>query len=376
MTRIWSCLMIVMAAGTMTVLAQAPAPPAQSYLAAGGGNTTMQTTDDWNRRLQELVHSALSKNQNGPSPGDYRIGPNDLLKITVIDAPDLSHPARVGEDGEISMPMLGTIKAAGLTTRELELVLEALLRRTYMKDPHVVVSVTEMQSHSVSVLGAVKKPGVFQIRGTKTLLEMLSMAEGLSPDAGDAVVVMRGASSDFDPNLVSKPVATGSAGVPETAEAQVKPVSLSSENDENGHAIVISLKRLLDSGDPKYNVPIYPGDIVKVKAAGIVYVVGDVKQPGGFPVKDNEHITVLQAIALGQGIGPDAAKNKASIIRVAENGQQIQLPINLGKILSGKSPDIPLQPKDILFVPKSGAKSTGRAALDTFTKMIIWRGIP
>lgn len=378
MTRMWSCLMIVMAAGAMSVLAQTPAPPAQNYLAAGGGNTTMQTTDDWNRRLQELVHSALSKNQNGPSPGDYRIGPNDLLKITVIDAPDLSHPARVGEDGEVSMPMLGTIKAAGLTTRELELVLEALLRRTYMKDPHVVVSVTEMQSHSVSVLGAVKKPGVFQIRGTKTLLEMLSMAEGLSPDAGDAVVVMRGASSDFDPGLVSKPEAAGSARVSAMAETQAKPkpVLLSSENDENGHAIVISLKRLLDSGDPRYNVPIYPGDIVKVKAAGIVYVVGDVKQPGGFPVKDNEHITVLQAIALGQGIGPDAAKNKASIIRVAENGQQIQLPINLGKILSGKSPDIPLQPKDILFVPKSGAKSTGRAALDTFTKMIIWRGIP
>jgi len=376
MIRRWFYLVVFMAAAVSTVQAQAATPTKQADLAASISNTKMQTTDDWNLRLQQLVHAALDNGQNKPSPGDYRIGPNDLLKITVLEAPDLSQPVRVAADGEISMPMLGTIKAAGLTPRELELVLEALLRRTYMKEPHVAVTVTEMQSHSVSVLGAVKKPGVFQIRGTKTLLEMLSMAEGLAPDAGDAVLVMRGVSAEFAPDALPKTGTKSGAEASAPGELPSSTLSASSDHAENTHTIEISLKRLLDSGDSKYNVPVYPGDIVKVKAAGIVYVVGDVKQPGGFPVKDNEHITVLQVIALGQGLGPTASKNRATIIRIAENGQQIEVPVRLDQIMSGKSPDLPLRPKDILFVPKSGAKSAGRAFLDTFAKWVVWRGVP
>jgi polysaccharide biosynthesis/export protein len=374
MTRIWSCLVIVLVAGTFTVQAQTAAPPKETELLANVSKTTMQTTDDWNQRLQELVHSALSKDQNNPSAGDYRIGPNDLLTITVLEAPDLSQPVRVSADGEISMPLLGNIKAAGLTPRELELVLQALLRRTYMKDPHVSVAVTEMQSHTVSVLGAVKNPGAFQIRGTKTLLEMLSMAGGLAPEAGNAVLVMRGAAAEYvrdgRPRVQNVSTAEGRAAVS-------NPATISSSGKAgNEDTVEVSLKQLLDTGDPKYNVPVYPGDIVKVKAAGIVYVVGDVTKPGGFPVQDNDHISVLQAIALGGGLAPDADKSRATIIRVAQNGEQIDLPIHLGKILSGKSPDLPLRPKDVLFVPNNGAKSAGRSALKTFAQWIVWRGIP
>ena len=371
MTRIWICLGIILALIPVRILAQSAAPVQQGSFPAGLTNGNAKTTDSWNARLQELVHSAMSDAKDGPSPGDYRIGPNDLLNITVLDAPELSHPARVTADGNVSLPLLGTIKAAGLTPREFELVLQALLRRTYMKNPQVAVSVTEMQSHSLSVLGAVVKPGVFQIRGTKTLLEVLSMAGGLAPDAGDAVLVMRGASAEFVRNQGPQIQSVKAQDVASTDGAGE---AATPSND--GNTIEISLKRLLDTGDPKYNVPVHPGDIVKVKTAGIVYVVGDVKQPGGFPVKDNEHITVLQAIALGEGLAPTAAKSRATIIRVAQNGNQIQLPVNLGKILAGKSPDLPLRPKDILFIPKSGAKSAGRAALDTLSRYVIWRGIP
>jgi polysaccharide biosynthesis/export protein len=375
MARIWLCMAVFIGVGAINLSAQSATPPTQAVLTAGIGNSKMETTDDWNRRLQELVHSALSNNQGKPRPGDYHIGPDDLLTIAVLEAPDLSGPVRVGGDGEISMPLLGTIKAAGLTPRELELVLQALLQRTFMKDPQVTVTVTEMQSHSVSVLGAVKQPGVFQIRGTKTLLEMLSMAQGLAPDAGDAVLVMRGASDGFAAGPVSGaavpngPQAGVSSGTPNS-----KMSSPASPGENN--TIEISLKRLLDSGDPRYNVAVYPGDIIKVKTAGIVYVVGDVNRPGGFPIQDNEHITVLQAIALGQGIAPDAAQSKAKIIRTAENGQQIELPVHLNKILSGKLPDPPLRPKDVLFIPKNGARSTGRAVVKTFAQWIVWRGVP
>lgn len=370
MSRIWLGLAVLVAAGALSATAQSAGPASQSVMTAGTNNSKMETTEDWNRRLESLVHSALSRPQGQPSPGDYRIGPNDQLQVTVFDAPDLSHSVRVGGDGEISLPLLGTLKAAGLTPHELELVLQALLRKTYMKDPQVSVTVTEMQSHSVSVLGAVKQPGVFQIRGTKTLLEMLSMAQGLAPDAGSEVLVMRGKGLD--------------EGSPSSAAIKVNPASgargLASSapmgKEEGDNTIEVSLKQLLDSGDSKYNIPIYPGDIIKVKAAGIVYVVGNVNKPGGFPVQDNEHMTVLQAIALGSGLAPDAAKDRTAIIRVAQNGQQIEIPIPLGKILSGKVPDVPLRPKDILFVPKNGARATGRAALRSLSQWIVYRSIP
>ncbi|MGH9896926.1 MAG: polysaccharide biosynthesis/export family protein, partial [bacterium] len=113
----------------------------------------------------------------------------------MFEAPELNRSVRVSASGEISLPLLGAVKAAGLTPRGLESVLEELLRRTYMKDPHVGVYVREMESHSVSVFGAVQKPGVFQVRSTKTLLEVLSLAQGLAEDAGDTVIVMRAPSS-------------------------------------------------------------------------------------------------------------------------------------------------------------------------------------
>lgn len=370
MSRIWLGLAVLVAAGALKGSAQSAAPSSQAVLSAGISNTKMETTDDWNRRLQSLVHSALSSTKGNPSPGDYRIGPDDQLQVTVFDAPDLSQTVRVGGDGEISLPLLGTIKAVGLTPRELELVLQALLHRTYMKDPQVTVTVTEMQSHSVSVMGAVKQPGVFQIRGTKTLLEMLSMAQGLAPDAGNAVLVMRGAGMDVGSPSSAGTKAGAANGTPVLAS------SASSGNGGEGKTIEVSLKRLLDSGDPQYNVPIYPGDIIKVKAAGIIYVVGDVVRPGGFPIQANGHITVLQALALGEGMGPDADQGKAKIIRVAENGQKIELPIRLNKILAGKEPDPALQPKDVLFIPKNGAKSAGRSALKTLAQWLVWRGIP
>ncbi len=376
MTRIWLCLTVFIAVGVLRVPAQSVPSPKSVDVTVASSTTKMETTNDLNRRLQQLAHSALANGQNSPSPGDYRIGPDDLLTITVFEAPDLSGPFRVSGDGNITMPLIGSVKTEGLTPHELGLVLQTLLRRTYMKDPQVTVTVTEMQSHSVSVLGAVKQPGVFQIRGTKTLLEMLSMAQGLSPDAGDTVMVMRGASDDFGSSLPPEAGAKGAAEVGAQGGTPGFASSTSSANAGEGKAIKISLKRLLDSGDPKYNVPIYPGDIIKVRAAGIVYVVGDVNRPGGFPIPDNENMTVLQAIALGQGIGLDANRNKTKIIRVAENGKQIELPVPLNRILSGKAPDITLHPKDILFIPKNGAKSAGRSALRTFSQWIVWRAVP
>src|SRR5437660_10299793 len=151
----------------------------------------LKTIEEWNQHLQKLLDANSAALAAGPQ--DYRIGFDDVLDISVFEAQELNREVRVSSAGDISLPLLESVYAAGLTPRELELVLEELLRRTYMKDPRVSVFVREMQSHPVSVLGAVRKPGVFQVRGSKTLLEILSLAEGVADDAGETVIIMRGA---------------------------------------------------------------------------------------------------------------------------------------------------------------------------------------
>jgi polysaccharide export outer membrane protein len=328
----------------------------------------LSSPEDWNKRLEELVATA----QVAPfgTAGQYRIGPEDLLQITVFEAPEMNRDVRVSASGEISLPLLGLVRAAGLTAQELERVLQELLRRTYMKDPHVAVFVRDMQSHSISVFGAVERPGVLQLRGTRSLLEVLSMAEGLAEDAGDTVIVMRGASPDTLPHPQSMAPATGGSSqqylTPDDPE-------MSAEN-----TVRIALKDLLETGDPRHNVTIYPGDIVKVTRAGIVYVVGEVNKQGGFVLESNENVSALRALALAEGLTSTAAKSRAVIIRTTDDGERTETPIDLGKILAGKQPDIELQPSDILFVPNSTAKTAFYGGVDvilrTVSGLIIFGG--
>jgi polysaccharide export outer membrane protein len=277
--------------------------------------------------------------------------------------------------------LLGAVHAAGLTPRELESTLQGLLRGSYMKNPHVGVFIQELQSHPVSVVGAVKMPGVFQIRGMKTLIEVLSMAEGLADDAGDTVVIMHGAgyaNPGYSEGLGS---AMRSEGAPMFAspEASVRNASVQTAPSESNHAIEeIDLKKLLESDDSAMNAPVRPGDIVKVSRAGIVYVVGEVQKPGGFVLQNNENISVLQALALAMGPTHTSAISRSRIIRTdPDTGKRNEIPMNLAKILSGKLPDSMLQAKDIVFVPNSAAKSVlfkgSVAALQTATGLAIYR---
>jgi polysaccharide biosynthesis/export protein len=297
------------------------------------------------------------KSADASSPvGDYLIGPEDLLEITVLEAPDLNRIVRVSDDGSISLALLGSIQVARMSTREVQLMLEDHLRQTYMKDPQVAVFVQEMRSHPVSVFGAVEKPGVYQIRYAKSLLEVLSMAQGLATDAGDMVIVERHsgdpAEGGFAALLGSKSniVTDAPTGVASTSEGAAGQVS-------GAERITISLKELLDSSDPRSNVPVYPGDSVKVTRAGIVYVLGQVHKPGGFVLKTNENISVLQAIALAEGVSSNSKGKEARIFLAGTQGDPSkEVPINLDKILAGKAPAPLLKPNDVLFVPNSAGK--------------------
>ena len=320
----------------------------------------LATSEDWNRRLKTLLDSQTA----APlvSLSDYRIGPEDVLEINVFEAQELNRQVRVSAGGEISIPLLGGVRAAGLTPRELEITLQELLRRTYMKDPHVSVFVRDMQSHPISVMGAVRKPGVFQVRGAKSLLEVLSLAEGLSDDAGEDVFIMRGAGlSNNSVSLVSD-FASGAEPDhprPNIFQANASGPSSTRSDPSSENVTEVNLKNLLDSADPHYNPLVYPGDIVKVTRAGIVYVVGDVRKPGGFTLKSSKKLSVVQAIALSEGVLPTAAKSGARIFRTdPQSGERKETRLDLGKIMSGRSPDPVLESNDILFVPNSVAKAT------------------
>jgi polysaccharide export outer membrane protein len=320
---------------------------------------------------------------SGLEPGDYVIGPEDVLDINVFEAPEMNRDVRVSASGEISLPLLGAISAGGDTPRELETALEDLLREKYMKDPHVSVFVHDMQSHPVSVMGAVRKPGIFQIRGNKSLLEILSLAEGLADDAGEDVIILHDAGLQNAPGVLTAKaskltepfpiVPTQEFGAPNGMDSDPTNVDAISPD-----VVKVDLKDLLDSTDPTHNPAVYPGDIVKVSRAGIVYMVGAVQRPGGFAMKTNEKISVLQAIALSEGLTRTAAKGSARIISTnAQNGARTETPINLGKILSGKSPDPMLRARDIVFVPESATKATLtrglEAAVQTATGLAVFR---
>jgi polysaccharide export outer membrane protein len=289
------------------------------------------TSADYNRRLEQLQHSLP------PEATTYRIGPDDLLDISVFDVPDLSRTVRVSAGGEISLPLLGSVAVAGQTPQDLEESLAEELRAHYMKDPQVTVFVKEMESHGVSVFGAVTKPGVYQIRGAKSLIEVLSMAGGLADDAGDSVTIVRG------------------GGVNQTASVEA---AVGDPAPQAGLTTEVDIAGLLEGDDTKSNVLVFPGDVVKVASAGTVYVVGEVRRPGGFALHANTNISVLQAISLAEGLTSTAARSEARVIRTDPvSGKRTEIALNLTKILSGKESDPQLQARDIVFVPNSAARS-------------------
>jgi polysaccharide biosynthesis/export protein len=352
------------------------AQTAQEETNRSGKPVRGMTTEDYNRRLEQLNQSLGAPVANNEQ-AEYRIGSHDLLEINIFEAPELNRTLRVSAGGEISMTLLGAIQCAGMTAQELEGALEYKLRQ-YMKDPHVGVFVSTVESHPVSVVGAVKKPGVFQIRGTKTVLEMLSMAEGLADDAGDEVLVMRGAGLQYGSDPVTEKVEPSGAPA-SVVMTDAPPVGAAPRPDDSDglQTVKINLKDLLESGDQRYNVPVYPGDIVKVTRGGIIYVIGDIKKPGGFVLKSDQNMSVLKAIALAEGLTATSAKSRAKIIRTDEKtGQRIEFPVDLGKILAGKAPDTSLKPADIVFVPNSSGKTVlyrgTEAAVATASGLLIW----
>jgi polysaccharide biosynthesis/export protein len=288
---------------------------------------------------------------------EYVIDADDVLDVYVVDVPQFSRDYRVSPDGTIAIPLLASpVKAEGLTLNQLSaLIAEQLHAAGLVSNPHVVVSVKSSQAHAVAITGAVNTPQVYPIFAPTTLLDVLSQAGGLAPDAGSTAIITRSG-----PEVASR--LTGDPG-PSGTEGTIR----------------VDLQKLLATGDPGLNATIYPGDKVTVQRAGVVYVVGAVERPGGFPLSSGrEKMTVLQAVALGEGLKTTALQKKAMIIRRRQqfpNGRE-EIPVNLKRILSGYAADPGLEANDILFIPDSASKRAfhrgAEAAVQIATGLVIW----
>ncbi len=258
-----------------------------------------------------------------------KIGHDDLIGVTVYDAPELTRTIRVNPEGDIRLPMVKQpIHAAGLYPEDLEkAIADALVSDHVLVDPVVTVSIVEYRSRPITVVGEVKTPLTFQATGNVTLLDAISRAQGLTENAGSEILVSQ-----------------------QTQDADGKPSTLVQR---------IPARGLLDGSNPSLDLALQGGEVIRVPEAGRVYVVGDVKKPGAFYITDGSESSVLKALALSEGLD-SFSSHTAYIYRLEDNGKgRKEIPIELKKIMNRKLPDVALEADDILYIPNAnGAKAS------------------
>ncbi|UCH80558.1 MAG: polysaccharide biosynthesis/export family protein [Nitrospiraceae bacterium] len=245
--------------------------------------------------------------------GDYILGPGDLIAIDVFQVDELKGTSRISTTGYIKLPLTGKIKIGGLTVAEAESAISEKLLR-YLQDPIVNVFVQEYRSQNVTVLGAVSNPQVYTVTRQNFLLDILSVAGGLTGEAGDICYIQR-----------------------------------------KGETIIVNIRDLLIGGQVRLNIPIFAGDVVHVPAGGVFFVNGSVKSPGSFVMKGTT--TLSQAISMAKGFDFNAKQNQIRIYRDSGKATMDIIEIDYKTILEEQSKDVVLQDKDIVIVPKDGVKN-------------------
>lgn len=297
------------AALTMTVvLLHSPAASAQSNAGEASGATSKAAVAD-----------------------DYKIGPADVLAINVPDAPEFGGKFRVSDSGMLEIPGVSApIKAEGQSSMELEhSIRQALVDAKQLRDPRVSVFVDEYHGRTVTILGAVTKPSVYALTKRTNVLEALSLAGGTLPSSGNTVTIVRGSAS---------------------AEATGTPI---------GSVQILQLSDLVSGKELAANAEVKNGDVISVSAAQVVYVVGAVIKPGGYTMSDpSSGVSVIQAVALAEGLKSVASHHALVVRQSTSDRARIEIPVDIGQMMAGKSTDVVLAPNDILYIPASGAKET------------------
>ncbi len=293
------------------------------------------------QRMQQPMSPPLAPYEVGStgfgSGAASPIGNGDLIEISVFDTPELSGKLRVSDTGDVILPLVGKLHVGGMKAEgAAALIRQQFINGSYLRDPQVTVFIAEYATQNVSVLGEVKNPGIYPALGPHHLLDYISAAQGLTNLAGTRITITHAANP--------------------AAPEQVKVTTGATPTPEN-------------------NPEVFAGDTVYVERTGVIFVVGEVMRPGGFPMDHDGHLSILQAMALAQGTTPTAAKSAARLIRTNAQGRQ-EIPVNLKKILQSKSTDLAMQDNDILFIPSSavkGAMRTVAQAIPTAAAATIYR---
>lgn len=252
-----------------------------------------------------------------PESLDYRLGPGDLLTVTVFEAEEMNSEVRVSSRGTVTLPMLGAVDVFKLTALEAETKIEALLREKYLQDPHISVYIKEHVSRQITIVGSLKTPGTFDYISKKRLLDVLALAGGLEEEAGEIVYITR-------------------------------------ENSETGESdnYVVDLDELVRKGKMEHNITILGGDIVFVPKAGHCFLDGAVRNPGIYPMKNN--LTITEAIVLAGGLANYAEEDEIKLIRYVDEGKRDIVKLSYSELQEGLGDTIYLQDQDVIFVELSG----------------------
>jgi polysaccharide export outer membrane protein len=296
------------------------------------------TPSDYFVPLPVAAYADVEKMLQEPTP-IMTLQPEDMLHVTLYGVKDFDVTIRVGSDGTLRLPLVGAISVKDMTTAQVEETIEHdLSSRNLVLEPSVTVAATEQPAQRVVVSGEVVKPGVFASFGKHSLNEYIAMAGGLQGTASLVVTIVR-------PTLAS-------------------PIMVALGPDNQSLA---------------GNLPIYPGDEVKVARVGMYYVLGAVGHQGAFPLNGSTPVTIEEALAVAGGLSFNAKRTDAQIVRVGQNGNRVLISIPITKILKGKIGDITLKNDDILYLPpsnfKSALKGTGVAPVISIATALLYAGV-
>ena len=239
---------------------------------------------------------------------EYIVGEGDILTIKVFDNKELDTTVRVGGDGIINMPLVGQIKVGGMHVSAISNYIENLLADGYIVSPQVNVFVEEYRSKKVTILGQVNKPGLYELQGSISLLELISRAGGLAEDAGGQITIKR-----------------------------------KTDTEENERKVInIQMARLIEQGETSLNISVLDGDSIYVAKAGVFFVTGEVKAPGSYKYEDGS--TILKAITLAGGLTDHGSAGRIRIIRIVD-GKEV--------VLKNVGMDEAVLQEDVVIVPES-----------------------
>ncbi|MFY9607544.1 MAG: polysaccharide biosynthesis/export family protein [Blastocatellia bacterium] len=294
---------------------------------------------------------------------DYRIGANDVIDIQIENAPELSRSFRVTASGTFLMPFIGRVTAVDKTPEELAQFITDGLRGDYLKDPKVTVAVKEYNSRSFFIQGAVRSPGVFQIEGKPSLLELITLAGGLAENHGSTAFII---------HKLKQPAATAAEQANQGTATVTKVADTGAEAEDTPRYELRSMNiNGLLKGRFDQDTFIEPGDIVNIPPSDVFFVAGEVNKPGSFVLKDGT--SLRQAVSLAQGTTMNAAGDRAVIFREGPTGKREELKVDVTAVMNGKKPDVPILANDIVMVPNSRMKSVGNAVLKAFGLSTITR---